>query len=70
MRFLADPDFWNILSSVATVLGFAVVIYTTVVALGQLKEMTRARHLEAMLQVYEMIGSEEARKHRKYVYTE
>jgi hypothetical protein len=45
MRFLADPDFWNILSSVATVLGFAVVIYTTVVALGQLKEMTRARHL-------------------------
>ncbi|MFZ2361603.1 MAG: hypothetical protein WA040_19845 [Anaerolineae bacterium] len=70
MQFLADPDFWSTLSSAATILGFAVVIYTAVVALGQLKEMTRARHLEAMLQVYEMIGSEEARKHRRFIYTE
>ena len=70
MQFLANPEFWSILSSVATILGFVIVIYAAVVALGQLKEMTRARHLEAMLQVYEMIGSEEARKHRKFIYTE
>jgi hypothetical protein len=54
----------------ATVLGFAVVSYTAIIALGQLKEMTKARHLEAMIQVYEMIGSESSRKHRRFIYTE
>src|ERR1051325_4529892 len=70
MQFLTNSNFWSILASIATVLGFAVVSYTAIIALGQLKEMTKARHLEAMLQVYEMIGSESARKHRKFIYTE
>jgi hypothetical protein len=70
MEFLTNPDFWSMLASIATVLGVIVVIPTAIIALRQLKEMTKARHLEAMLQVYEMIGSESARKHRKFIYTE
>ena len=58
------------MSSVATVVGVAVVVYTAVVALNQLKEMTKARHLEALLRVYDMIGSETARKQRRIIYTE
>lgn len=68
--FLTNPDFWSTLASIATTLGVMIVIPTAIVALRQLKEMTKARHLQAMLQVYEMIGSESARKHRKFIYTE
>ena len=46
------------------------VVYAAVVALGQLREMTKARHLEALLRVYDMIGSEPARKQRRIIYTE
>jgi hypothetical protein len=70
MQFLTNPAFWSTLASVATVLGVVFVVYAAIVALGQLKEMTKARHLEAMLQVYEMIGSESARKQRRIIYTE
>lgn len=70
MKFLANQDFWSMLASIATVIGVVILIPTAIVALRQLKEMTKARHLEAMLQVYEMIGSESARKHRKFIYTE
>ncbi len=70
MQLLMKPEFWSIVSSVGTVVGVAVVIYAAIVALGQLKEMTKARHLEALLRVYDMIGSEPARKQRRIVYTE
>src|SRR5918912_4022586 len=70
MQALTDPNLWSTLASVATVIGVSVVIPTAVIALRQLKEMTKARHLEAMLKVYEMIGSESARKQRKFIYTE
>ena len=53
-----------------TVLGFFVIVYTVLVALGQLKEMTRTRHLEAMLRVYDIIGSHEARIQRRFIYTQ
>lgn len=69
-QFLSDPNFWSIWASIATVLGFIVVSYAAIVALGQLREMTKTRHLEAMLHVYEMIGSNEARKQRRFIYTE
>lgn len=61
---------WELLSSIVTVLGFFVLTYTAVVTLRQLKEMTKTRHLEGMLKVYEMIGSDEARKKRRYLYTQ
>jgi hypothetical protein len=70
VKFLTDPIFWSTLASIATVLGVVFVISAAMVALRQLKEMTKARHLEAMLQVYEMIGSEAARKNRRFIYTE
>lgn len=70
MQTLTDPNLWSTLASIATVIGVGFVIPTAVVALRQLKEMTKARHLEAMLKVYEMIGSESARKQRKFIYTE
>ncbi|MFZ4658456.1 MAG: DUF4760 domain-containing protein [Caldilineaceae bacterium] len=69
MELLTNPNFWATLASIATVLGFAVVIWAAFVALAQLKEMTRSRHLEAMLQLYEMIGSDQARADRRYIYS-
>ncbi len=69
MNILANPKFWSTLASIATVLGFVVVIWTAIMALNQLKEMTRTRHLEAMLRVYDLIGSQEARRHRRFIYT-
>ena len=68
MSFVASPDFWSVLASVATVFGFAVVIWASIIAVRQLKESTRTRHLEAMLQVYQMIGNEDARSSRRLVY--
>ncbi len=44
MNFLANSTFWSILASISTVLGFAVVILTPIMALKQLKEMTRNTH--------------------------
>lgn len=64
-----QPRVWSILASISTILGFAVLIWAAIVALSQLKEMTKARHLDAMMQVHEMLASVEARNHRKYIYT-
>jgi len=68
MQILTNPEFWSILSSITTMLGFAVLIWAAIVALSQLKEMTKARYLDAMMQVHEMLASEEARNRRKYIY--
>lgn len=70
MPLFFDATLWNVAASITTVLGFFVIIYTVLVALGQLKEMTRTRHLEAMLRVYEIIGSREARTQRRFLYTQ
>jgi hypothetical protein len=59
---------WTALSSLAAIFGLAVVTYAAVVALRQLREMTRTRHLEAMLRVYEQIGNDAARSDRRYIY--
>jgi hypothetical protein len=67
---LGSQNFWSGAASVATIIGASVVIYAAVVAVGQLKEMTKARHLEAMLRVYDMIGSPEARASRRFIYGE
>ena len=63
-----NSNFWNVLASISTALGFIIIIWTAFVALGQLKEMAKVRHLEAMLQIFEMIGSKEARNHRRFIY--
>ena len=70
MSLLRDPAIWSVAASITTVLGFFVIVYTVLVALGQLKEMTRTRHLEAMLRVYDIIGSHEARIQRRFIYTQ
>jgi hypothetical protein len=69
-EFLTNPVFWSTLASIATVLGVAVVIPAAIIALWQLIEMRKARHLEAMLQVYEMFGSKASRKERRFIYNE
>ena len=67
---LGSQNFWNSAASVATIIGAIVVIYAAVVAVGQLKEMTKTRYLEAMLRVYDMIASPEARASRRFIYSE
>lgn len=69
MSQLTDPVVWSILASMATVLGFVVVSYTAVVAMKQFREMTKSRHLEAMLKVYDKISSQEARNQRRFIYS-
>ena len=67
---MGDQNFWSIFASIATIIGVGVVICAALLALRQLRETTRARHLEAMLRVYEMIGSEDARSSRRFIYTQ
>jgi hypothetical protein len=58
------------IASIATTGSALVVIYAAYVAVGQLREMTKARHLEAMLRVYEIIGTESARSSRRFIHGE
>jgi hypothetical protein len=67
---VGSQNFWSSLASIATIIGAGVVIYAAFLAVSQLKEMTKARHLEAMLRVYDMIGSERARSSRRFIYSE
>jgi hypothetical protein len=67
---LGSQGFWSDLASLAGIIGAGVVIYAAVVAVRQLKEMARSRNLEAMLRVYELIASKEARASRRFIYTE
>ncbi|MGH1363318.1 MAG: DUF4760 domain-containing protein [Calditrichia bacterium] len=54
-------------SAIAQIISSTVVIISILVALRTLSEMKNARYLEAMLRIYDMIGSKEARTDRKYV---
>ena len=63
-----SPQFWNMVSSIATTLGFLIIIFSAFIAVHSLKEMRNARYLEAMLNVYSLIGSEEMHKMRKHIY--
>lgn len=65
-----DPSFWNAVTAIAAVISLVVVVYGASVALRQLKELTRTRHLEAMLSVYELIGSDQARDSRRFLYSQ
>lgn len=67
---IMDSVLWSAVSSAATVTGAVVVVYAAIVAVRQLKEMTRTRYLEAMLRVYELISSDDARDTRRYIYSE
>jgi len=67
---LGSQNFWSNLASIATIIGAFVVICAALIAVSQLREMTKARHLEAMLRVYDMIGSEKARSSRNFIYTQ
>jgi hypothetical protein len=59
---------WNVLASIATIIAAIVVVFAAYLTVRQLAEMTKSRHLEGMLKVYEMIGSDEARRSRRYIY--
>lgn len=67
---MGSQSFWSSAASIATIIGAGVVIYAAVVAVGQLKETTKTRHLEAMLRVYDMIASPGARASRRFIYSE
>lgn len=67
---MPTSSFWITLGSIVALLNFSVICYAAIITLKQLKEATRFRHLQAMLQVYEQIGSNDARASRRYIYTE
>lgn len=64
-----NVHFWDAVTAIAAVISLIVVAYGVTVALRQLKELTRNRHLEAMLRVYELIGSDQARESRRFLYS-
>ncbi len=70
MDFLKDPQFWGIIASFSNFAALIVLIVTAAIIGRQLREMTRTRHLEAMLKVYDLISSSEARSMRKFIYNE
>ncbi|WP_305785328.1 hypothetical protein [Symbioplanes lichenis] len=61
---------WSIAASIAAVIGAVVVVCAALLTIRQLREMTKARHLAAMLQIYELIGSPDARAARRRIYRE
>lgn len=65
---LWNPDFWAILASLSTIISAGVIIYAAIVAVGQLREMTRARQLEATREIFAHLETPEARELRKFVY--
>jgi hypothetical protein len=58
------------LANVATVLSSIVVIVGGVIAVIQLKEMAKVRSLDGTLRIYEIIGSEGARRDRGHIYNQ
>ncbi|MFG1812395.1 hypothetical protein ACGFIF_01400 [Kribbella sp. NPDC049174] len=65
-----DPVLWSAIAALSAVMGLVVVAVAAAIALSQLRELVRARHLDAMFRVYELIGSDAARRARRYVYAE
>ena len=70
MTSLLSAELWSLLASMATVLAAVLATAAAVFALRQLREMTRTRHLEAMLRVFEMMGGDEPRMQRRFIFTE
>jgi hypothetical protein len=60
-------DIWNAVSSISTLIGTIVVSITVILAYFQLKEMTAARSLEALLRVFDELTNEEMSRARRYV---
>ena len=56
------------IAAIVTIIGFIILIFTIIIALRQFKEMIKSRHLEALIKVYELIGSESARMDRFYIF--
>lgn len=61
---------WSDLASIATIISAIVVIGAALLAVQQLREMSKARYLEGMLRVYDLIASEDARASRRFIYGE
>jgi hypothetical protein len=61
---------WSAVSAISAATGLAVVIFATIIGLQQLRELVRARHLDAIMRVYDMISSDDARSARRHVYTQ
>lgn len=67
---VGDPVVWSAIAALAAVAGVCVVIAAAVITLSQLRELVRARHVDAMFRVYDLIGSEAARDARRYVHVD
>ncbi|MFC2104791.1 hypothetical protein ACFLS4_05520 [Bacteroidota bacterium] len=65
---MSTAEIWSIASSCVTVIGFTVVIFTAIIALRQFKEMIKSRHMEGLINVYELMGNEQARIDRYHIY--
>ena len=65
-----DATFWSAVSAIGSVLALLFVAVASWIALRQFKELVRTRHLDGILRVYDLIGSQDARAARRFVFTQ
>jgi len=63
-------DFWTILSAISTAVGAITIVVASILALSQLREMAKARFLEALIKLFEELNAPEARAARAFVFQE
>ncbi|HKY55153.1 MAG TPA: HAD family hydrolase, partial [Anaerolineales bacterium] len=62
-------EFWTAISSISTAIASIVVIIALIFTYRQIKEMVQARHLEALLEVFNKLTPEDISKSRRYILT-
>jgi D-glycero-D-manno-heptose 1,7-bisphosphate phosphatase len=64
---MSSPELLTAISSFSTILASFAVIITIFFTYRQIREMVQARHLEALLEVFNKLTSEDVSKSRRYI---
>jgi D-glycero-D-manno-heptose 1,7-bisphosphate phosphatase len=64
-----SSEFWTALSSISTAIASLVVIIALLLSYREIREMARARSLDALLEVFKSLTSEDTSISRRYVLT-
>jgi D-glycero-D-manno-heptose 1,7-bisphosphate phosphatase len=64
-----QPELWTVISSISTAIASIVVTITLIFTYRQIREMVQARHLEALLEVFNKLTPEDISKSRRFVLT-
>jgi hypothetical protein len=65
---MPSPQAYRIAADISTIVACVVFVVTLLVTWRRVTEATKSRHLEGMLRVLDILGSEEARSERRSLY--